>query len=75
LADKFDDQPSIAKQWIPWLRNNDDVAANNADLGVNKIESDLKGLSPAQLKLITDLIDQMKMRNEEDKKSINRNRK
>ena len=71
LTNEFDDQPSIAKRWIPWLRNNDDVASENADLGVKKIESDLKGLSTAQLKLITDLIDQMKMRNEEDKKTIN----
>ena len=72
-----DSDTSIAKRWIPGLRKNndvtaEDVTANEEDLGSRKLKPDLKGLSPAQLKLIFDLIAQMKIRNEEDKKSTSK---
>ena len=74
MTSKYYYNPSITKRWILWLRNNKYFAAKDLDSGIKKLDSYLKGLSPAQLKLIFDLVDLMKMRNEEDKRVGNQNK-
>lgn len=75
MKNKTDRDLIIAKRWLPWLRNDDDVAADDTNLGFEKLKADLKDLSPAQLKLVFDLVEQMKMRNKEDKQVGNQNSK
>ncbi len=75
MAGKFDHELSVAKRWIPWLRNYDDVAAEDTNLGFEKLKADLKELSPAQLKLIFDLVEQMRTCNEENDKVDKQNSK
>ena len=70
---KSDHDSFIARRWIPWLRNNNDVAAEDVDSGFEKLESDLKGLSAAQQKLVFNLVEQMRICNEEDNKPDNHN--
>ena len=77
MLGKFDYDPSIriSKRWIPWLRTNNDVATGDVVMSWDKLKADLAGLSTAQLKLVFDLVEQLRMRNEEDKRLGNPNSK
>ncbi len=56
------------KRWIPWLRTNTDMPTDSVIATWGKLSPDLERLTVAQLKLVLDLVGQMKLANEEDMK-------
>ncbi len=70
MTSKFDDDlfAKMPKRWIPWLRTNTDMPTDSVIDTWEKLISDLERLTVAQLKLVLDLVQQMKLANEEDKK-------
>ncbi len=71
MTGKFDNDLStkMPKRWIPWLRTNTDMPKGSVIDTWEKLISDLERLTVAQLKLVLDLVQQMKLANEEDKKT------
>ena len=70
MTGKFDDDlfTKMPKRWIPWLQTNTDMPTDSVIDTWEKLRSDLERLTVAQLKLVFDLVQQMKLANEEDKK-------
>ena len=69
MTGKFDDGlfTKMPKRWIPWLRTNTDMPTDSVIDTWEKLRSALERLTVAQLKLVLDLVQQMKLANEEDK--------